>query len=296
MIGAIIGDIVGSIYEFDNIKSKEFDFFDETMVYTDDSVLTVATADWLLNGGNPAAYYLRYANAYPAHGYGEGFWTWVKRSNRGLGEPYYSCGNGSAMRVSPVGWAFTNEEDTLDFAGWSAMCTHNHPEGIKGAQATALCIFLARHGASAQDIKLRIEKDFYYDLSLTVDEIRPRYSWSGLDGAGNGSTCQGSVPQAIACALQATDFEDAIRNAISIGGDSDTIGCITGGIAQAMFGVPQWMQDKALALLPEQLRNVATRFTAEMLPTTPPDVTTAIADCRVRSRDLSKNSCRHQEF
>lgn len=266
MIGAIIGDIVGSIYEFDNIKSKEFDFFDERMEFTDDSVLTVATADWLLNGGNPGPYYLRYANEYPdpMGSYGLGFLKWVQRANSGVMEPYYSCGNGSAMRVSPVGWAFSSEEETLDAARRTAVCTHNHPEGIKGAQATVLCIFMARCGASAQDIKLRIEKDFGYDLSMTIDEIRPRYSWSGLDGVGDGGTCLGSVPQAIACALQATDFEDAIRNAISIGGDSDTIGCITGGIAQALFGVPQEMQDKALTLLPEQLRVVVTRFTATM--------------------------------
>ncbi|MBR4219017.1 MAG: ADP-ribosylglycohydrolase family protein [Bacteroidales bacterium] len=268
MIGAIIGDIVGSIYEFDNIKTKEFEFFDDRMEYTDDSILTIATADWLLNGGYAGSYYLRYANDYPhpMGSYGTGFVNWVHRANRGIAEPYNSCGNGSAMRVSPVGWAFASEQATLDAAKRSSECTHNHPEGIKGAQATALCIYLARHGASPEDIKQRIEKDFGYDLSLTVDEIRPRYSWSGLDHAGNGGTCQGSVPQAIACALQAVGFEDAVRNAISIGGDSDTIGCITGGIAQALFGVPQWMQDKALAMLPQQLRNVVTQFTTAMLP------------------------------
>ena len=264
MIGAIIGDIVGSIYEFHNIKSKEFDFFDKRMAYTDDSILTIATADWLLAGGSPGEYYLRYANEYPhpMGSYGPGFVNWVRRANHGIMMPYNSCGNGSAMRVSPVGWAFADEEATLDAAKKSAECTHNHPEGVKGAQATALCIFMARHGASPGDIKLRVERDYGYDLSMTVDEIRPRYSWSGLDGAENGGTCQGSVPQAIACALQASDFEDAVRNAISIGGDSDTIGCITGGIAQALFGVPQWMQDKALSLLPERLRSVVERFTA----------------------------------
>ncbi|MBO4870982.1 MAG: ADP-ribosylglycohydrolase family protein [Muribaculaceae bacterium] len=268
MIGAIIGDIVGSIYEFDNIKTKEFEFFDDRMEYTDDSILTIATADWLFNGGFAGSYYLRYANEYshPMGSYGTGFVRWVDRANRGIIEPYNSCGNGSAMRVSPVGWAFASEQETLDAAKRSAECTHNHPEGIKGAQATALCIFLARHGALLEDIKQRIEQEFGYDLSLTIDEIRPRYSWSGMDEAENGGTCQGSVPQAIACALQATDFEDAIRNAISIGGDSDTIGCITGGIAQALFGVPQWMQDKALSLLPQQLRNVVTQFTSAMPP------------------------------
>ncbi len=267
MIGAIIGDIVGSIYEFDNIKTKDFEFFADSMGYTDDSILTVATADWLLNGGDVGSYYLRYANNYPhpIGGYGTGFVAWVHRANRGITEPYDSCGNGSAMRVSPVGWAFDDEQITLDTAKRSAECTHNHPEGIKGAQATALSIFMARHGASPDDIKRRIEKDFGYDLSMTVDEIRPRYSWQGIDGNGYGGTCQGSVPQAIACALQATDFEDAVRNAISIGGDSDTIGCIAGGIAQALFGVPQWMQDKAMSLLSQQLRDVVTQFTSTTL-------------------------------
>lgn len=266
MIGAIIGDIVGSIYEFDNIKRKNFEFFDDRMEFTDDSILTIATADWLLNGGDSGAYYLRYANAYPhpKGSYGSGFVGWVHRANRGMMEPYNSCGNGSAMRVSPVGWAFDSEEATIEAARRSAECTHNHPEGIKGAQATALCIYLARHGATVEDIRRRIEQDYGYDLSMTVDEIRPRYSWSGLDGAEDGGTCQGSVPQAIVCALEATDFEDAVRNAISIGGDSDTIGCITGGIAQALYGVPQWMRAKAMSLLPEELRAVVGRFVETM--------------------------------
>ena len=264
MIGAIIGDMVGSIYEFDNIKTKDFDFFDGRMEPTDDSILTIATADWLLSGGNPGDYYLRYAQAYPhpMGSYGTGFVRWVHRASRGMTDAYNSCGNGSAMRVSPVGWAFDTEKKTLAMAQRSSECTHNHPEGIKGAQATALCIFMARHGATPSDIKQRIEHDYDYDLSLTVDEIRPRYSWAGLDGAGNGGTCQGSVPQAIACALQATDFEDAVRNAISIGGDSDTIGCIAGAIAEAMFGVPQQMKSVALERLPDALRQVVERFTS----------------------------------
>lgn len=270
MIGAIIGDMVGSIYEFDNIKTKEFEFFTEHMEPTDDSVLTIATADWLLHGGEVGDYYLRYALAYPnpMGSYGPGFWSWVHRGKRGIAEPYGSCGNGSAMRISPVGWFYDSEEETLAAAKRSAECTHNHPEGIKGAQATALAIFLARHGDSVQEIKNRIERDFGYDLSLSVDEIRPRYSWEGLDGAGNGGTCQGSVPQAIACALQATDFEDAVRNAVSIGGDSDTIGCIAGAIAEALFGVPQWIQDVALERLSDrlssQLRDIVLEFTSRL--------------------------------
>ena len=266
MIGAIIGDMVGSIYEFDNIKTKDFEFVQDSMEPTDDSVLSIATADWLLHGGNVGDYYLRYAATYPnpMGSYGTGFWTWVKRGQRGLAAPYGSCGNGSAMRVGPVGWFFESEPETLAYAKRSAECTHDHPEGIKGAQATALAIFLARHGATPAAIKSRIERDYGYDLSLSIDEIRPRYSWHGLDYAGNGGTCQGSVPQAIACALQAADFEDAVRNAVSIGGDSDTIGCIAGSIAEVLFGVPQWLQDVALQRLTErlsvQLRDVVVDF------------------------------------
>lgn len=255
MIGAIIGDMIGSIYEFDNIKTKSFRIFTDRMEPTDDSVLTVATADWLLHGGNVGDYYLRYALAYPdpKGSYGPGFWNWVCRSQRGPAGPYGSCGNGSAMRISPVGWFFDTEEETLDAAKHSSECTHDHPEGIKGAQATALAIFLARHGATAHAIKDRIEHDYGYDLSMSIDEIRPRYSWDGLDGVGNGGTCQGSVPQAIASALQATDFEDAVRNAVSIGGDSDTIACIAGAIAEALYVVPQWMRDMAMDRLCERL-------------------------------------------
>ena len=262
MLGSIIGDIVGSIYEFDNIKSKDFPFFDDRMEYTDDSILTIATADWLLQGGQSGDYYLQYATEYPypMGSYGTMFMQWVHLAHRGVMQPYNSCGNGSAMRISPVGWAFETENETLDAAKLSAECTHNHPEGIKGAQATAICIYLARHGASLSDIRSRIASDFGYDLSLSVEDIRPRYSWEGLDGLISGGTCQGSVPQAITCALEATDFEDAIRNAISIGGDSDTIGSITGGIAEALFGIPNDIRKKGMSYLPFALRNVVEGF------------------------------------
>lgn len=262
MIGAIIGDIVGSIYEFDNIDTKEFPFFQNNMEYTDDSILTIATAEWLLKGGMPGDYYCRYVKAYPypMGGYGTLFLQWALNARFGVTEPYNSCGNGSAMRVAPVGWAFQTEQETLDAARISAECTHNHPEGIKGAQATALCIFLARKGATPAEIKARIEADFGYDLSMSVDEIRPRYSWQGLNGAVSGSTCQGSVPQAITCALEATDYEDAIRNAVSIGGDSDTIACIAGGIAEALFGIPDDILQKGLSYLPLELKKVVEEF------------------------------------
>lgn len=240
MLGAIIGDIVGSIYEFSNINTKEFDFFQPSQTYTDDSILTFATADWVMNGGDASDFYARYAlaNRCPMGGYGGMFSAWVMKAERGAQAPYNSCGNGSAMRVSPVGWAYDTEEETLAAAKKSAECTHNHPEGIKGAQATALCIFMARNGASKEEIAAAVTEKFGYDLSMSVEELQQRYSWDGIDGQGNGGLCQESVPQAIICALKANGFEDAVRNAISIGGDSDTIGCIAGGIAEALYGIP----------------------------------------------------------
>ena len=199
-------------------------------------------------------------------GYGSGFRRWITRTIvDGDFSPYNSCGNGSAMRVGPVGWLsikipLLNEKLILNKAKESAECTHNHPEGIKGAQATALCIYLARKGTPVGEIRRRIEKDFSYDLSMSVEELRPRYSWQGLDEAGNGGTCQGSVPQAIICALEAKDFEDAVRNAISIGGDSDTIGCITGSIAEALYGIPNDIRQKGLSYLPNEFKKVIDEF------------------------------------
>ena len=268
MLGAIVGDIVGSIYEFSNIKTKGFPLFGKYCDYTDDSILAVATADWILHGGDVAKYYFQYATKYrnPMGGYGGRFYDWVSEVEfSGQYNPYYSCGNGSAMRIAPVGWLkssipFNEEKNLLKIAQISAECTHNHPEGIKGAQATALCIYLARKGKSVNEIRKRIEKEFQYDLSLSVNEIRPRYSWQGLDGAGNGGTCQDSVPQAIVCALEAADFEDAIRNAISIGGDSDTIGCIAGGIAEAIFGIPKDIREKGMSYLPKELKAIVEEF------------------------------------
>lgn len=268
MIGSIIGDIVGSRYEFQNIKTKDFPLFSKYCDFTDDSILTVATADWLLHGGEAAKYYSIYAaeNDSPMGGYGSSFRQWITRTIvDGDFSPYNSCGNGSAMRVGPVGWLsskipFFNEKLILNKAKESAECTHNHPEGIKGAQATALCIYLARKGASIDEIRRRIEKEFCYDLSMSVEELRPRYSWKGLDEAGNGGTCQDSVPQAIICALEAQDFEDAVRNAISIGGDSDTIGCITGSIAEALYGIPNEIRQKGLSYLPNEFKKVIDEF------------------------------------
>ena len=264
MIGAILGDFVGSIYEFNNIKTKDFNLYDEEMEFTDDSILTIATAHWLLKGGEPGAYYCEYANKhrFPMGGYGGMFSNWVTRcmENNTIMPPYNSCGNGSAMRVSPVGWFFNTEQEVLEAAKRSAECTHNHPEGIKGAQAVALAILLARRNTPVNEIARRIEHDFGYNLSLSVDEIRKRYSWNGMDDDMDGGTCQGSVPQAISCALQATDFEDALRNAVSIAGDSDTIACIAGGIAQAIFGLSQPLVDFAMSKLDPELKSVVDEF------------------------------------
>lgn len=268
MIGSIIGDIVGSIYEFSNIRTKDFEFFGRYVEYTDDSILTLATADAILAGrlSLVADYYVRYAEAYPSPmgGYGNCFQNWVIQKTRtGYAPAYNSCGNGSAMRVCPVGWAFDTKNDTMNAAKVSAEGTHNHPEGIKGAQATAMCIFLARKGASKDEIQQCMEQEFGYRFPLTIAELQKRYSWNGVDGEGNGGICQDSVPQAIQCALQATDFEDAVRNAISIGGDSDTIGCITGSIAEALYGVPANMCEKAMTYLPENFQKLVTEFEAK---------------------------------
>ena len=262
MIGSIIGDIVGSVYEFDNIKTKEFPLFQSRQEYTDDSILTFATADWLMNGGNSGNYYLKYAleNPCPMGSYGTRFIQWVHLASRGIMKPYYSCGNGSAMRVGPVGWACSSKEEVLQKAKESAECTHNHPEGIKGAQATALCIFMARKGDGKDVIRHTITDEFGYNLNRSVDEIRSRYSWSGLDGVGDGGTCQDSVPQAIVCALEADSLEDAVRNAVSIGGDSDTIACIAGSIAEPLYGVPQSIRDQALSYLPEKFKRLMNQF------------------------------------
>ena len=238
MIGAIIGDTVGSIYEFDNIKTKDFELFGEGTAPTDDSVLTFATADWILHGGVAWKHYVGYASKYdePAGGYGGGFVRYVAKAiATGKAEPYNSCGNGAAMRVSPVGWAFNTKEEVLARAKESAECTHNHPEGIKGAQATALAIFMARNGASIDEIKGTIEAEFDYDIGFSLDELRPKYSWA-YPGA---ALCQGTVPQAIRCVYEATSYEDAVHNAVSLGGDSDTLACIAGSIAEPVFGIPK---------------------------------------------------------
>jgi ADP-ribosylglycohydrolase len=250
MLGAIIGDIVGSIYEFDNHRSVDFPFFSPKCFYTDDSILTIALADAILNDSDYTTLLKEYTHRYPGRGYGGGFQRWALTTNR---EPYNSFGNGAAMRISPVGWAFDNLPDVLAAAEKYTTVTHNHSEGINGGQATAAAVFLARNGKSKEEIRAYVTHTFGYDLSRTCDEIRPVYTFN--------ETCQQTVPEAIIAFLESTDFESAIRLAISLGGDSDTLACITGGIAEAFYGgVPAWMAEHALGMLSPQLKEVTEQF------------------------------------
>ena len=250
MLGAIVGDIVGSIYEFNNHRSKDFPLFSGGCDFTDDTVITVAVADCLMNQGSYVEYIKNYTRKYPNRGYGGRFAQWIRFESM---EPYNSWGNGSAMRVSAVGFAFDDLEMVIQEAKRSAEVTHNHPEGIKGAQATALAIYMARQGQSKEQIKSAIAKSFSYDLDRTLDEIRPVYQFN--------ESCQETVPEAVIAFLESTDFEDAIRNGISLGGDSDTLTCITGGIAEAFYGgVPQDIAEKALSYLPKAMREVVEKF------------------------------------
>lgn len=234
MYGAILGDIVGSVYEFQNKKTKDIDLKHPYSRFTDDTVLTVATIDAILN---PELGYARMYKAYfrqyvtSNRGFGGRFIQWGVKDTL---QPYNSYGNGSAMRVSPVAWIYNSLEETLEEAKRSAEVTHNHPEGIKGAQALAMAIYMARKKASKEDIKHAIIHNFQYDLSRSVDAIRPVNQFD--------ETCPGSVPEAITCFLEATSFEDTLRTAISIGGDSDTIACMAGSIAEAYYGIdPDWI-------------------------------------------------------
>jgi ADP-ribosylglycohydrolase len=227
MIGAIAGDIVGSVFEFQPTKRTDFPLFSDRCIFTDDSVLTLATAFSLMTDGDYAANYRLFGRLYPLAGYGGNFNRWLGSNDP---QPYNSWGNGSAMRVSPVGFFLDDADDVLAEAEKSAAVTHNHPEGIKGAQAVALGIFLARTGADADTIRAELTQRFGYDLARTTDEIRPRYSFE--------VSCQKSVPEAIICFLESSDWEQAVRLAVSLGGDADTQACIAGGLAQAAFGLP----------------------------------------------------------
>jgi ADP-ribosylglycohydrolase len=258
MIGAIAGDIIGSVYEGrgKRIKTKDFPLFAEGCRFTDDSVLTVALADSLLHGSSYEMLLREYYHRYPHAGYGGMFRKWAQDREA---RPYNSFGNGSAMRISPVGFACSSLEEVLAKAEHYSAVTHNHPEGIKGARATAAAVYLARTGGTKKEIRNYIEDSFGYDLSRTLDDIRPGYRFD--------VTCQGSVPEAIIAFLESTDFEDAVRNAVSLGGDSDTQACITGGIAQAFYGgVPDSIREKVFGILDDGLRKVTMEFLARYIP------------------------------
>lgn len=250
MLGALVGDIVGSVYEWNNHRSKDFPLFGPKSAFTDDSVLTVALADAILSGSHYAGVMRRYGERYPNAGYGGMFRQWLRSKEMG---PYNSFGNGAAMRISPAGWAYETLEETLLQAAAFTSITHNHPEGVKGAEATAGAIWLARHGKSKSDIRAWVAKRTGYDLTRTCDQIRPTYDFN--------ETCQRTVPEALIAFLESEDFEDAVRNGISLGGDSDTLACITGSVAEAFYGgVPPAIEKETLARLDAPLRDVVQLF------------------------------------
>jgi ADP-ribosylglycohydrolase len=250
MIGAIAGDIIGSVHEFGATKSKEFPLFVPTSTFTDDSVLTVAIAQAILTDGDYMKAVRDIGRRYPNAGYGGLFHGWLHTPDP---KPYNSWGNGSAMRASPVGFAFDTVDEVLREAARSAEFTHNHPEGIKGAQAAALAVFLARTEWDMDLIRSEISSRFGYDLDRTVDDIRPGYSFD--------ESCQRTVPEAIIAFLDSSSYVDAIRNAISLGGDSDTLACITGGIAEAYYGpVATEIRNKVMEILPADLRGITQDF------------------------------------
>lgn len=254
MIGAIAGDIAGSVHEFSGTKTKDFELFPPGCFFTDDTVLTVALADTILTGTPYAENLVEFCRLYPGAGYGSSFLSWASGRDH---SPYGSWGNGAAMRISPAGFAFDDLETVLGKAEEFTAVTHDHPEGIRGGMAAAACVFLARTGSSKDAIKDHVEREFGYDLSLHTDEIRPSYSFD--------ESCQGTVPQAIRAFYDSTGFEDAIRIAISLGGDADTLACITGGIAQAFYGVPEQIESLVYGILDERLAGIALRFSERFL-------------------------------
>jgi len=246
MLGALFGDIVGSVYEWNNVKTKGFQpLVAQRAFFTDDTVLTIAVADALLKHRPPAEAFKDWGRRYPDVSWGGRFSRWLFSDETA---PYGSFGNGAAMRVSPAGLLGRDLAEVVRFSDRVTAATHDHPEGLKGAAATATAIFLARQGAGAEEIRATVSETYGYDLSTTVDAIRPSYTFD--------ETCQGSVPQALICALEATDFEDAIRNAISLGGDSDTLAAICGGVAEARFGMPEDLAQAAWTRLPADMRQV----------------------------------------
>lgn len=262
MYGAILGDIIGSPFEFDRgKKTKNFKLFSRGAEFTDDSVMTIAVAEALADARAEGAIHdeaavkahlvssmKAWGRRYPFAGYGGRFYRWLFSGDT---EPYGSYGNGSAMRVAAAGHMMDSLEDTLKLAAWTAEVTHNHPEGIKGAAATAAAIYMARTGSTKAEIKDYITSEFGYDLSRTCDEIRPGYH--------HVESCQETVPEAITAFLEGDDFEDVIRTAVSLGGDCDTLTCIAGSIAEAYYGVPENLKAECLARIPEEMAAVVER-------------------------------------
>jgi ADP-ribosylglycohydrolase len=255
LLGAIAGDIIGSVYEFANTKSTKFDLFTPWSSFTDDSVMTLAVAKWLIEDESHTIHYLIYCmqelgNRYPNAGYGGNFSAWLREDEP---MPYNSWGNGAGMRVSPVGLYARTLDEALALAALTASVSHNHPEGVKGAQAIASSVFLAKEGKEKAKIKAYLETTFDYNLDRTIAEIRPLYDFD--------VSCQGSVPEAIIAFLEGNSFEEVIRLAISLGGDSDTIGAMAGAIAACCYEIPKTIFERCDALLTEDLREIQYQFT-----------------------------------
>lgn len=256
MLGAIAGDVIGSIYERQRTKAKDFPLFSPSSRFTDDSVLTCAVADRLLHGGDYVQAFHEWFHAYPNAGYGGTFIRWALLRQD---QPYGSWGNGSAMRVSPVGWLTASLDEAVAEARASAEVTHNHPEGIRGAQAVAACIHLARTGHDKQAIRSHVEREFAYRLDERLDDIRHAYRFD--------VSCQGSVPQSIIAFLESEDWEDSVRNAVSLGGDADTMAAIAGSIAEAFYGgVPEAIATEVIGRLDDPLKRIVAVFRDRIAP------------------------------
>lgn len=318
MLGAIIGDTVGSVYEFHNIKTTSFKLITEDNNYTDDSVMTFAVADWLLNDKDHTQEVLTdtfvwFAHNYPCPlgGYGGGFLNWltypqtecvntvredgsVRHVIKEIRKPYNSWGNGSAMRTSAIGWMFDTLEETERVAEIQASLTHNHPEGIKGAQATSAAIFMARTGKSKEEIKQYIEAKYGYNLSRTCDQIRPSYSYD--------VSCQGTVPPAIIAFLESTDFESCLRLAVSLGGDCDTLTCISAGIAEAFYkSIPDWIVEEMWKRLPPDFKIIVHKMVGKSHYRIASYIPNTIVDSRMNYNDVSmsdqnKDNYLHAEY
>ena len=253
IIGAISGDIIGSVYERNSIKTKDFELFSRYSVFTDDTVMTLGVDKWLCEDKDSMEVLIRslqnIGNQYPNAGYGRNFSQWLNQVDP---QPYGSWANGSAMRVSPVAWVGNSLEEVQKLAKMSAIITHDHPEGIKGALSTADAVYLARTGASKDEIREHVEVNYGYDLSRRLDDIRPTYSFE--------LHCKKSVPESIICFLEAENFEDAVRNAVSLGGDADTLAAIAGSIASAYWDVPDTIWDKTICRLDDNLFTIFMDF------------------------------------